>query len=253
MHSDGGALEGVDFVAQFGTRVITGTTDEQGQAQQGTYDNAENDNSIGLVGPNAAESAVFDFATNNPNIMSAVITVDQPDLTTKLSVELLPISRTVASASQDSVITTISAETDLDENKMSIAASYGVSAEVTDFETTGSVSLERNPTTISAAEAGASDDAEVVIFAQEEDADGFGVEITTSSGVTAIANIPASMFTTGDRISINTATIDDRLQNVPVVIRDEDGVAEQPQTIPAVVTDPDGKQTTTIFLPIVTQ
>ena len=101
--------------------------------------------------------------------------------------------------------------------------------------------------------AGASDDAEVVIFAQEEDADGFGVEITTSSGVTAIANIPASMFTTGDRISINTATIDDRLQNVPVVIRDEDGVAEQPQTIPAVVTDPDGKQTTTIFLPIVTQ
>lgn len=137
----------------------------------------------------------------------------------------------------------------------------GTSVEVTDFDSSGSITLDRadlNLThssgfhaTTSVAQNGNYD---VTVYSAEPDTDGFTLSVTTNGSV-ATARIEPEIFTSGS-LDLNTAIVAQAIENgqgnqaqLPISVdRDNNGVPEQTLTVPAEVTE---VESFSLFLPSV--
>lgn len=249
---NGAALQGVPYEITIGSQVITGTTDEVGQAQAVSYDPTVDEVSVEIFGPNNANSASAEFESTNPDYETATMSTVGDGLTAKLEVDF---SAGAEAASGESAITKITGEADITDSELSIQTSTGINASLADFETQGSLTINREGSVSTASEGSTTaNDAEITIFSQEEDADGFAIEIDTGNGTTSRTNIPAGMFK-GGRLSIRTADIDEAAKQVTVTV-DEDDNPETENTTAVVETEivtDDEEIGEKVFLPHVTR
>lgn len=135
----------------------------------------------------------------------------------------------------------------------------GTEVEVTDFDSSGSITLTRADIIKTAgfaatsANSGASD-YDVTVFSKEPDADGFTLSVTTD-GSTARANIEPGIFSSGS-LTLNTAEVARAIANgqegqaqLPISVdQNNDGIPEQTGAVPAEVTE---EEVYEVFLPSV--
>ena len=201
---------------------------------------------IGTMGANEAQSVDFSFQTTQAAYESAILELADPYLSAQLVINFINDPEAVLAAFQPEFQLKITGTADIENHSLAIAEQpQGVSVQIDDFETNGSVTLQR-PETATAAnqEAAQATSSEVIIFTSAEDNDGFSITINGKQTV----QIDNTNFSAGTLSFQPERDYNSQTGQLSVSIDiDNNGVPEQKVSIP-VEGEVDSIQT---FLPLV--